>query len=141
MLRGQIMALCAALLSAAGTSLYNKMGEKLTSDMIGYVRMFLAVPMSLILVFIFDRQLPAGYPLQTYAVAFGSGFVGILPLRLLHVQGNRWSGRQGNVRHHDAQSRDYCNNVAIHLRRGAQFNAGFRHVRNGHRSVADGCRI
>ena len=76
MLRGQIMALCAALLSAAGTSLYNKMGEKLTSDMIGYVRMFLAVPMSLILVFIFDRQLPTGYPWQTYAVAFGSGFVG-----------------------------------------------------------------
>ncbi len=62
MLRGQIMALCAALLSAAGTSLYNKMGEKLTSDMIGYVRMFLAVPMSLALVFIIDGRLPSGYP-------------------------------------------------------------------------------
>ena len=70
------MALCAALLSAAGTSLYNKMGEKLTSDMIGYVRMFLAVPMSLALVFIFDGRLPSGLPWQTYAVAFGSGFVG-----------------------------------------------------------------
>lgn len=76
MLRGQIMALLAALLTAAGTSLYNKMGEKLTSDMIGYVRMFIAVPMSMVLVFIFDRQLPAGYPWHTYAVAFGSGVVG-----------------------------------------------------------------
>jgi len=76
MVQGQIMALCAALLTAVGTSLYNRMGDRLTSDMIGYVRMFLAVPMSVVLVLIFDGNLPFGYPWQTYLFAFGSGFVG-----------------------------------------------------------------
>ncbi len=76
MFQGQLMALCAALLTAVGTSLYNRMGDKLTSDMIGYIRMFLAVPFSIALVFIFDGSLPKGYPLATYLIAFGSGFVG-----------------------------------------------------------------
>ena len=76
MVQGQIMALCAALLIAIGTSLYNRMGDKLTSDMIGYVRMFLAVPLSLVLVFIFDGTFPVGYSWQTYLVAFISGVVG-----------------------------------------------------------------
>lgn len=76
MFQGQLMALSAALLSAIGSSLYNKMGERLTSDMIGYVRMFIAVPLALVLVFIFDKVLPLGYSWQTYLVAFLSGFIG-----------------------------------------------------------------
>ncbi len=76
MLRGQIMALCAAMLNAVGTTFFSRMGGKFKSDMICYVRSFLAVPMAMILVFILDGGLPEGYPWQTYAVAFGSGVIG-----------------------------------------------------------------
>lgn len=76
MLRGQILALFSALFSAMGVSLFNRMGERLTSDMIGYARIFIAVPLSLILVFIFDGKIPLGYSWPIYAAAFGSGFVG-----------------------------------------------------------------
>ncbi len=76
MFQGQLMALASALLCAMGHSLYSKMGERLTSDMIGYVRMFIAVPMALILVLIFDKSLPIGYSWTIYLTAFASGFIG-----------------------------------------------------------------
>ncbi|MCR4676200.1 MAG: DMT family transporter [Sphaerochaetaceae bacterium] len=70
------MALAAALSCALSSSLYNRMGERLTSDMIGYVRMFLAVPMGLVMVLVFEGSLPLGYSPQTYLVSFASGFIG-----------------------------------------------------------------
>ena len=76
MLKGQLMALCAAMLNAVGTTFFSRMGRKLKSDMICYVRSFLAVPMAMILVFILDGGLPEGYPWQTYAIAFASGVIG-----------------------------------------------------------------
>ncbi len=76
MFQGQLMALSAALLCAVSHNLYNRMGDRLTSDMIGYVRMFIAVPMALVLVFIFDHSLPLGYSWQTYLMAFASGIIG-----------------------------------------------------------------
>ena len=76
MFSGQLMALAAALSSALNSSLYNRMGDCLTSDMIGYVRMFIAVPMGLLLVLIFEGSLPFGYSLQTYLAAFASGIIG-----------------------------------------------------------------
>jgi drug/metabolite transporter (DMT)-like permease len=76
MFQGQLMALSAALLCAVSHNLYNRMGDRLTSDMIGYVRMFIAVPMALVLVFIFDRSLPLGYSWQTYLIVFASGIIG-----------------------------------------------------------------
>ncbi len=76
MFQGQLMALAAALSCALSSSLYNRMGERLTSDMIGYVRMFLAVPMGLVMVLVFEGSLPLGYSPQTYLVSFASGFIG-----------------------------------------------------------------
>jgi drug/metabolite transporter (DMT)-like permease len=76
MFQGQLMALSAALLCAVSHNLYNRMGDRLTSDMIGYVRMFIAVPMALVLVFIFDRSLPLGYSWLTYLIVFASGIIG-----------------------------------------------------------------
>ncbi|MCR4676444.1 MAG: DMT family transporter, partial [Sphaerochaetaceae bacterium] len=50
--------------------------ERLTSDMIGYVRMFVAVPLGFILLLLFEGSFPTGYSVQTYLMAFLSGFIG-----------------------------------------------------------------
>lgn len=76
MFQGQLMALAAALSCALSSNLYNMMGERLTSDMIGYVRMFVAVPLGFILLLLFEGSFPTGYSVQTYLMAFLSGFIG-----------------------------------------------------------------
>ncbi len=76
MFQGQLMALAAALSCALSSYLYNRMGERLTSDMIGYVRMLVAVPMGVFLVLVFEGSFPHGCSLETYLIAFASGFIG-----------------------------------------------------------------
>lgn len=76
MITGQLMALCAAMLGAIGSNLYAKLGERLSSDMIGCVRMYLALPLAFIMMCLSGQTIPAGIPFSAYAAIFSSGFIG-----------------------------------------------------------------
>ncbi len=70
------MALGAALSVALGQFLYKVMGSKLTSDMIGYVRMFVALPALIILTLIFDKGIFLNASPKAYAALLFSGIIG-----------------------------------------------------------------
>ncbi len=70
------MALCAAMLGAIGSNLYAKLGERLSSDMIGYVRMWLALPMSFVLMWLSGHSIGTNVPLPALLAILSSGFIG-----------------------------------------------------------------
>lgn len=70
------MALCAAMLGAIGSNLYAKLGERLSSDMIGYVRMWLALPMSFVLMWLSGNSIGTEVPLPALLAILSSGFIG-----------------------------------------------------------------
>ena len=76
MIAGQLMALCAAMLGAIGSNLYAKLGERLSSDMIGCVRMYLALPLAFIMMWLSGQSIPSGVPFSAYAAIFSSGLIG-----------------------------------------------------------------
>lgn len=73
---GQLMALCVALLSAISSNLFSKMGQRLSSDMIAFVRMFFAVPMVLAYALISDGALVFGSSWQCNLCVAVSGIIG-----------------------------------------------------------------
>jgi len=76
MITGQLMALCAAMLGAIGSNLYAKLGERLSSDMIGCIRMYLALPLAFVMMWLSGQSIPSGVPLSAFSAIFSSGFIG-----------------------------------------------------------------
>lgn len=70
------MALCAAMLGAIGSNLYAKLGERLSSDMIGCVRMYLALPIAFVIMWISGQGVSSGIPASAFAAMLSSGFIG-----------------------------------------------------------------
>lgn len=75
-LSGQLMALSVALLSAISSNLFSKIGERMTSDMLAYVRMFFAVPLVLLYALLADHGLVLGSSWQTNVSVAASGIIG-----------------------------------------------------------------
>jgi len=73
---GQLMALGAAILGAIGSNLYAKLGERLSSDMIGCVRMYIALPLSFIMMWLSGQSIGSGIPASALVTILLSGFIG-----------------------------------------------------------------
>ena len=73
---GQLMALCAAMLGAIGSNLYAKLGDRLSSDMIGCVRMYIALPLSFVIMWLSRQGIGSGIPASALVTILLSGFIG-----------------------------------------------------------------
>ena len=76
MITGQMMALCAAMLGAIGSNLYAKLGDRLSSDMIGCIRMYLALPLAFVMMWLSGQSIPSGVPFSAYSSILSSGLIG-----------------------------------------------------------------
>ena len=70
------MALGAAMLGAIGSNLYAKLGERLSSDMIGCVTMYIALPLAFVMMWLSGQSIGSGIPLSALVTILLSGFIG-----------------------------------------------------------------
>lgn len=75
-LYGQVLALLASMCGAFSSVAYNRIGQKVNSDILAFVRMCIAVPIMLVWAFIADGNIFSSVPVKDLLLLFASGYIG-----------------------------------------------------------------
>ncbi len=95
---GQLLGLLTAVCWAQNSLVYRHLGEKVGSDAVAHIRMWIALPAVAVLAFFIEGSLfPTNLSTQTYLVLFASGAIGYFITDMMLFQAYVWLGARESM--------------------------------------------